>query len=461
MEKKRILILSKLFQPERIFLILGILFGMLIMAFTPPFLYPDENAHFYRSFGIINGQIVVLKPDSEHSGSFLPKSIHDLEKDTTLYDFVNDRDCLKEQISFTDIANSSSYSKEEEKIFINYINTALYSPAVYIHQVIGMKFIDMFTLYIMYGGKIFNFLFYLILGFLAIRSLPFLKWVGVLILLAPINLSLAGSLSTDPVLLSSSMLFFAKSLQYSIGEDSKVKWKQVLLLAALAFIIGQVKQNFLIVFFIFLIPRKKFGGGYFSKIAVIVLPSVILSLVWGKIVSTVLVPGNGAKPVEQVLYIVNHPIEYFQTFFRTSRIFSRMLRELVGVLGWLNIKLDWWAYILYYIFFVLNVFFSGDAGCRIRQIFSLKQKLIILFLSLLIIFVISTNMYIVWSQVGADLIDGIQGRYFASVLLPIAAFFSMTFPSKKCGNFILYSTFLFLIILLSDTVYRLYFYFWA
>ena len=133
---------------------------------------------------------------------------------------MNDRDCLKEQISFKDIAKSSSYSKEGEKIFINYINTALYSPAVYIHQVIGMKFIDMFTLYIMYGGKIFNFLFYLILGFLAIRSLPFLKWVGVLILLAPINISLAGSLSTDPVLLSSSMLFFAKILQYSIGENS-------------------------------------------------------------------------------------------------------------------------------------------------------------------------------------------------------------------------------------------------
>ena len=133
-----------------------------------------------------------------------------------------------------------------------------------------------------------------------------------------------------------------------------------------------------------------------------------------------------------------------------------MLRELVGVLGWLNIKLDLWVYVLYYIFFVLNVFFSCGMDYLIRQIFSLKQKFFILFLSLLIIFVISTNMYIVWSQVGADLIEGIQGRYFASILLPIAAFFSMTFSSKKCGNFILYSTFLFLIILLSDTVCCLY-----
>ena len=451
--------MNKLFCPERVFLFLGVLFGVMIMIFTPPFLYPDENAHFYRTLGIIDGQIVVQKPDEEHSGSFLPKSVHELKKATKFYDFLTDRDCLKEKISFKDISDASSYTKNGEKIFINHINTALYSPVAYMPQVTGMKFMEMFTpslLYIMFGGKIFNFLFYLILGFFAIRSLPFLKWVGVLILLAPINLSLAGSLSTDPVLLSSSMLFFAKILQYSVGDDSKIGWKQVVLLAVLAFIIGQVKQNFLIVFFVFLIPKKKFCGGYFVKMATVVVPSVVLSLVWGKIASSVLVPGNGAKPVEQVVYILSHPIEYLQTFFRTSRIFSRMLREMVGVLGWLNIRLDWWAYGLYYIFFVLNVFFSIDVDDKGREMFSLKQKLIILSLSLLIIFVVSTNMYIVWSHVGADLIDGIQGRYFASVLLPAAAFFSIMLPARKSCFLIQGSTILFLIILLSDTVYRLY-----
>lgn len=451
--------MNKIFCPERVFLFLGIFFGVMIMIFTPLFLYPDENAHFYRTLEIIDGQIVVQKPDEEHSGSFLPKSIHELEKATKFYDFLTDRDCLKEKISFKDISEASSYTKNGEKIFINHINTALYSPVAYMPQVTGMKFMEMFTpslLYIMFGGKIFNFLFYLILGFFAIRSLPFLKWVGVLILLAPINLSLAGSLSTDPVLLSSSMLFFAKILQYSVGDDSKIGWKQVVLLAVLAFIIGQVKQNFLIVFFVFLIPKKKFCGGYFVKMAAVVVPSVVLSLVWGKIASSVLVPGNGAKPVEQAVYILSHPIEYLQTFLRTSRIFSRMLREMVGVLGCLNIRLDWWAYGLYYIFFVLNVFFSIDVESKGREMFSLKQKLIILSLSLLIIFVVSTNMYIVWSHVGADLIDGIQGRYCASVLLPAAAFFSIMLPARKSCFLIQGSTILFLIILLSDTVYRLY-----
>lgn len=451
--------MNKLFCPERVFLFLGVLFGVMIMIFTPPFLYPDENAHFYRSLGILDGQIVVQKPDEEHSGSFLPKSIHDFENRTKFYDFLADRDCLKARISFKDISDASSYTKNGEKIFVNHINTALYSPVAYMPQLAGMAAAGMFTpsfLYIMFGGKIFNFLFYLILGFFAIRSLPFLKWVGVLILLAPINLSLAGSLSTDPVLLSSSMLFFAKILQYSVGDDSKIGWKQVVLLAVLAFIIGQVKQNFLIVFFVFLIPKKKFCGGYFVKMATVVVPSVVLSLVWGKIASSVLVPGNGAKPVEQAVYILSHPIEYLQTFLRTSRIFSRMLREMVGVLGWLNIRLDWWAYGLYYIFFVLNVFFSIDVDDKGREMFSLKQKLIILSLSLLIIFVVSTNMYIVWSHVGADLIDGIQGRYFASVLLPAAAFFSIMLPARKSCFLIQGSTILFLIILLSDTVYRLY-----
>ena len=90
--------MNKIYCPERVFLFLGIFFGVMIMIFTPPFLYPDENAHFYRTLGIIDGQIVVQKPDEEHSGSFLPKSVHELEKATKFYDFLTDRDCLKEKL---------------------------------------------------------------------------------------------------------------------------------------------------------------------------------------------------------------------------------------------------------------------------------------------------------------------------------------------------------------------------
>lgn len=57
---------------------------------------------------------------------------------------------------------------------------------------------------------------------------------------------------------------------------------------------------------------------------------------------------------------------------------------------------------------------------------------------------------------GAELIDGIQGRYFASVLLPIAAFFAITFPSKENNPVLSCFTILFSVIILSDTVYRLY-----
>lgn len=445
--------MKHIFTPEKIFVILALIFGLIFTVIIPPFQSPDEFNHIERIYAITQGQFMAQKPDTFSSGSYLPSSLSVFYKKNSLNQ--------EGKTSFKRIFSSASVKEGKEKIFYSYINTALYSPLAYLPSVTGIKTAQIFTssfLWMMILGKLFNLIFYITLGYFAIKSVPFLKWLTILILLAPINLSLASSLSTDPVLLSSSILFFAKILQYSFEKDKKIGNKQVLFLCLLSILIALVKQNFLIVLFAFLIPKDKFEGNYLSKMLMIIMPGIFLSFLWGRIAISVLVPGNGSNPPAQLAYILNHPIDYLETFFRTSRIFSRMLKELVGVLGLLTLKLAPSVYIIYPIFFILNTLFCYESASKL--ILPLRKRLLLLTLILLIIFVINTNMYLVWTHVGEPIIEGIQGRYFAPILLPAAAFVAMSLRVFRTNKIVQYSTLTFAIILLSHTVYKIYNYFY-
>ena len=43
--------------PEKAYLFLGLIFGILFLMITPPFQVPDEPQHFYRAFHVSEGNI--------------------------------------------------------------------------------------------------------------------------------------------------------------------------------------------------------------------------------------------------------------------------------------------------------------------------------------------------------------------------------------------------------------------
>jgi hypothetical protein len=52
-------------KPARVFLLLSILFGPLIVLLTPPLCGPDESAHFLRADGLAAGEIVPRMTDDK------------------------------------------------------------------------------------------------------------------------------------------------------------------------------------------------------------------------------------------------------------------------------------------------------------------------------------------------------------------------------------------------------------
>ena len=59
MDKIKCLVSSLLEKPEKLFLILGIFFGLFFMILTPKYMVQDEGGHLHRATEIANGHFTI------------------------------------------------------------------------------------------------------------------------------------------------------------------------------------------------------------------------------------------------------------------------------------------------------------------------------------------------------------------------------------------------------------------
>lgn len=441
------LCMNKFLKPENIFILLALICGLFILFITPPFQTADETNHFLRSYSISSGNIKDKLYNSS-AGNFLPKEIN------TFINIVATGGLLlstPHKINKDTITQSKKIKINAENKYYEFPNTVLYSPIAYAPQTAGVATAKTFTnsLYWMFiFGRIFNLIFYILLGYFAIKSIPLLKWVVILILLLPMNLSLAASFSPDPVLLSLSILYFSKILQYTFDKNNEINWQRVLILSILAITISLIKQSWLFVLFALIIPKNKWGKNYFLKLSAILLPSLFCMLLWTKIATSVYIPLNGASPQEQTKYLLTHPFTYIITFYKSISHHGKYLYyQVIGALGWLNIYLTREFYIAAPIFGIINTIFSKNKSDDNFKLPLLNN--IILFALTIIIFVyICTTIYLSYTPPGDKQIIGLQGRYFEMLLLPFAAFIALNIKTKQPNKFIVSANIIYLIVLL-------------
>lgn len=434
--------MEKLFKIEILFAFFSVLFGLLILFVTPPFQTPDEVNHFLRAYSVSDGNIIDIKINND-AGNYLPA---DIDK------FISSGSALfvpePIKISKDDIKNSKAINITETNKFYEYNNTVLYSPIAYMPQAVGIKSAQIFTnliYWIFTAGRIFNLLFYIILGYFAIKSIPFLKWTTVLIMLLPMNLSLAASLSPDAVLLSLCILYFSKILEYTFDKNYELNWQKISLLGALAILISLIKQSWLFVLFVLIIPKNKWGKDYWTKLSAILIPSFLVTLIWTKFAASLYFPLNNSNPSEQTKYIISHTINYIIVLFKSLIYQSRCLfRECIGVLGWLNILFKPVFYIITPIFGILNVIFCKN---NFKDEFKLPKinNIVLISLILLIITYLCTTIYVSYTPVAFGKIIGLQGRYFEILLLPFAAFIALNIKTQKINKFIVSANIIYLI----------------
>jgi len=182
-------------KPELFFVCFASLFGLIFLILTPPFQVPDEINHFYKAYQVSEGKLLSVKHD-DRVGGYIPTSLV-----KTTEPFLGLRWNKNAKTSFKTISEQFEIPlNPEEKTFVDFPNTSMYSPISYLPQAVSIRFLRSFSLSplsLFYGARIFTLIFWILSIFLVIRLLPFHKWLFVLISLLPMSLFINMSLSAD------------------------------------------------------------------------------------------------------------------------------------------------------------------------------------------------------------------------------------------------------------------------
>ncbi len=423
----------------RIFIWLLCVAGMLIIFLSPPLTVPDENAHFLNAYCFSEGN---LYPDTGEGitevGKYVPAYIAGFIEDWK--DKYTSR--LGKKYSFKEsFYDSWSIVSEEEREPL-FFASALVSlnPWAYLFsgtamrilsgagRILGNGYDNGFNLIM--AGRMGNFLFYVVAGYIAVSITPCLKKTMMMLLSMPMSLYLGASLSYDAILIPVAILLFAELMRLFMSDaDEIVGIKDMVIVGVCAFFLIAIKMAYApFLLFLLLIPGKKFRSvkQYITSIGLVVI-SGIIGGVLPRILYFMSVRGiNQEENVNALIqkeYVFGHLWEIPVIIGRTIIVYLNFyISSFVGKIGTLDTNLP-----IPYILLFLGMFLL-IALVESSVIVKYNRRLRIMAF-VLVIFVITgmfVKMYLDWTpRVEAPMggtVNGMQGRYF----IPVFCFGCMT-----------------------------------
>lgn len=433
---------------EKVFLVLFIITGLLFSVVMPLFKVPDESMHFLRAYEISEGYMLTSIEDNI-AGRELPQNI------------IPDQLRNGPNIKWYNVFAARNQEAENDNIFYAYPNTALYSPVSYLPQSLGIFIVKLFSnnvIAMAYGGRLLNWLFVLIITYFSIKLIPIGKNILLLIALLPMNIHQSISLSPDGFInvLSFAMVAFVLNVYF---REEKMNTKNLIIMYTLIISIALCKIVYVpFCLLLFLLPNEKFRSkeNYYKNILMSSICVLVTSIGWLTISSRYLIEFNqGVDGVGQVKFILSHPIHYTNILIKTILTYgeSYFYTMIGSQLGWLNININHVILLLYTLLMGIVVLYEKD---KFKFELKLKDVLLIAGITVLTFLLVMTSLYVQWTKVGNNVIEGIQGRYFIPLLLPFSIIIKTISnnETKKIPSMnYIYSTVLFINVCVVMTVF--------
>lgn len=391
---------------SRIYAVLYLLLAAFYLFALPLFHVSDEQQHFLRAYTIASGRLLPEKIAEKEVGACLPGNLipEALEKAGEI-SWRDLRGALEEKL---EASAPKAYS---------FPCAALYSPVSYLPQALGIRIAGWFTqspVLIAYAGRGSNLLAVLLLTYLALKWMPFGKETMLLLLLAPIQMHKAASLSADGFTLAIVVLLFAYTLYLQYGRREKLRRREIALLYLLAFLVSQCKIVYVpACFLLFILSPERFGSRrryLFHAICIGVLTAAA-SLGWLFLSSELLTaafPDSG----EQIRYLLRHPAVFAEVLFRTlGKQAPALAGEMIGWRMGLGTVYNSRVLIFGYLALLLLTAVLGKRETLCVAV-NCRDKWLGACAACAMALLICTALYVQWTDVAAPVIYGLQGRYF-------------------------------------------------
>lgn len=414
---------------EHTFLIISLIFGVLWTFILPPFQSPDETVHLYRAYITSNGNFQCVNNNGSNAGGYLPTSMGEF---LNVLKAENIRFHPEKKQNLGTLKNSLEYFPNKEKEFIEFPGSCAYSPVPYIPQSIGIllaNLLGMPWLIILYVGRIVNLLAYIAISYWAIKLLPILKRALFLLLLMPMSLHQAGSLSAD-VLTISICVFYVAYILYLKYKEGVITKKENTFLVVLSALLGLLKITYFPLALLFLLlPKTKYKTTktYYLYLSIVVISSFIFAGFWMLLTRKINLVFP-VDPVEQLKTILNAPFDYFILLIKSFFYNNSLYTQFFGVFGWLDTPLPVvFSYVFYAILLLVIILDSIKDKVEVSAV-NIRNGVYLLVLFIGCVFVIESALFLNWPQPSQDFINGVQGRYFIPIIMLFVLSIYFLFP---------------------------------
>ena len=410
---------------ENLFLISALLLGPVYMINLPINTTPDEDYHYNSAYKL--SSVLMGYNRFEDESFVMRKCDFDYELPNHNYDFEEMEAYLQ---TFTEpCGNTVSVVNPTARVMNS-------SKSAFMHLVPGIgitiaRLLGLNTELLGIMGRLGNFLVYLLVGFWALKKMPFNKPLLFGTLLLPMSLQQCTSLSYDTIAISLSV--FTIAYGFNLLEKNKIEKYEyfVMIISMLILFFTKSKAYFAVALFpLFLMLLKRTGilQKYQKVIRNIGIIAGFVAVFY--VVYTAATGGNMFAEPDRILvldntefqgytiqYCLNHPLEIFNLYVNTSvqYIYGYMTMMLGSALGWVNVRTPDLAIFVFSVLLILFAFKRKGVHHKVS-----KYVKIYFFVAILITYVgVLTALLLDYTPLGFLYVYGVQGRYFLPIMIPL------------------------------------------
>jgi hypothetical protein len=420
--------------PALVFALLSLSFGSAIIVVNPPLRGPDEISHFLRIYSYTRGELLPVTEINGRKGIFVEPVLYErlhFFKDSGER-FARYRDAGfrygRVMAEYHNIIGARDDEAAQTPMFAPFAGTEGYSPAAYAPYILAAAIGRLLSLdlpELLFLMRFLGLVVFTAVTAYAIAVTPALPWAFVLIAMLPVSLYNRVVLSADGAALSYALVITALCFRAALNPAGGRVWERSLWMTLCVL----AKQPQIVFVLLELMSgRLRELLGRWKSIAIVVLPGVILSPLWVILVSADVAawrvreghdyPVEQFDPLWKLAYMWEHPFHFPLATWTALREWGAPLwPELIGILGWQDIVLPPWTYIVLTALLLLVPLQKLPlGGTRARVAIVTGFAVLSYFMLVYLIF------FLTYTPVASPHVLGVQGRYFV-IVLPMAAIF--------------------------------------
>jgi len=388
-----------------------LLFGLIAVLATPISAGYDEETHFIRAWEMAHLHLI----PNEKLGAQLPFP-------ALYWDMSYRRQPIVEAVPAGFWARYAGLRMDaNDYVYANVVTRSVYSPLLLLPQALVLRYLGLKlewpALQVYYACRLIGLLCYVLLGWLAVRLIPYGKWLLAVLIASPMAVFQASTVSADTI--SNGIGFFFLGATLSIAYRQEVRPREWWMLLALLGLLFMAKVNLIFLAllpFALIRPSKFRVRNGFALLAVATLILMLLEVAgWSVLAYARFTRAlEGANPTQQLAFILANPLLFVQIIARDIWTNTpAYLQGWIGVYGY-----NYWPVpALVYLLFPLAVL----VGLRSAHESPLlddrtRRVLALLFAAGFLLSIVS--LYVAFTPARSLYVAGVQGRYF-TVIVPL------------------------------------------